>query len=98
MSVFAIQQSDPVVYSRLFLLQVLSPVPCAIQQDLIAYLLQINSWTWRTDVWNSSSFFPLGSPLWRLEVPGLGVELELQLLAYATASATPDLSHVCDLC
>ena len=27
----------------------------------------------------------------------LGVESELQLLAYATATATPDLSGICDL-
>ena len=32
-----------------------------------------------------------------MEVPRLGVELELQLLAYATATATLDPSHVCDL-
>ena len=32
-----------------------------------------------------------------MEVPGLGVESELQLLANATATATKDLSHVCDL-
>ena len=32
-----------------------------------------------------------------MEVPRLGIELELQLLAYATAEATPDPSHVCDL-
>ena len=32
-----------------------------------------------------------------MEVPRLGVELELQLLAYATATATPHLSHLCDL-
>ena len=31
------------------------------------------------------------------EVPRLGSESELQLQAYATAMATPDLSHVCDL-
>ena len=31
-----------------------------------------------------------------MEVPGLGVELELQLLAYATAIAMPDPSHICD--
>ena len=30
-------------------------------------------------------------------VPRLGVELELQLPAYATATATPDLSCVCNL-
>ena len=32
-----------------------------------------------------------------MEVPRLGVELKLQLLSYATATATPDISHVCDL-
>ena len=32
-----------------------------------------------------------------MEVPRLGVESELQLLAYATAIAMSDLSHVCDL-
>ena len=32
-----------------------------------------------------------------MEVPRLGVELELQLLAYTTAIATQDLSWVCDL-
>ena len=32
-----------------------------------------------------------------MEVPGLGVESELQLLAYTTATATPDPSPVCNL-
>ena len=32
-----------------------------------------------------------------MEVPRLGVEPELQLLASATVTATQDLSHVCDL-
>ena len=32
-----------------------------------------------------------------MEVPRLGVESELQLSAYATATATLDLSHICDL-
>ena len=32
-----------------------------------------------------------------MEVPSLGVELELQLLAYTTATATPDPSSICDL-
>ena len=30
--------------------------------------------------------------------PRLGVRLKLQLLAYATATAVPDLNHICDLC
>ena len=33
-----------------------------------------------------------------MEVPRLGVELEVQLLAYATATEMPDPSHVCNLC
>ena len=32
-----------------------------------------------------------------MEVPRLGVELELQLPAYTTATATPNLSYICDL-
>ena len=30
-------------------------------------------------------------------VPRLGAESELQLLAYTTATATQDLSHVCNI-
>ena len=36
-----------------------------------------------------------GLHLWHMEVPRLGFQLELQLLAYATA--TPDPIHVCDI-
>ena len=39
----------------------------------------------------------LGPHLWPMEVPRLGVELELQQLAYATAIATRDSGRVCDL-
>ena len=39
-------------------------------------------------------FVFLGLHLQHMEVPRLGVELELQLLAYITA--TPDLSRICD--
>ena len=42
-------------------------------------------------------FFFLRPHLWHMEVPRLGVELELQLPGYNTATATPDLSCVCDL-
>ena len=37
----------------------------------------------------------LGPHPWHIEVPRLGVRLELQ--AYTMATATPDLSHICDL-
>ena len=36
--------------------------------------------------------------LWHTKVPRLGVEVELQLLAFAKAVAMPDPSRVCDLC
>ena len=39
----------------------------------------------------------LGLHLQHMEVPRLGVELELQLLAYPTVTATWDPSRVCDL-
>ena len=32
-----------------------------------------------------------------MDVPRLGIESELQLLAYTTVTARQDLSHVCDL-
>ena len=32
-----------------------------------------------------------------MEVPRVGVQLELPLLAYAKATATQDLSRICDL-
>jgi len=34
---------------------------------------------------------------WHMEVPRLGVKSELQLSAYNTATATQDLSSICDL-
>ena len=36
--------------------------------------------------------------LWHVEVPGLGVESELHLPAYATATAMRDLSYIFDPC
>ena len=43
------------------------------------------------------SFFFFRPHPWYMEVPRLGVELELQLSAYTTAKAMPDLSYICDL-
>ena len=39
--------------------------------------------------------FFLGPHLWHMEVTRLGVKSELQLLAYTTATAMPDPSHIC---
>ena len=36
--------------------------------------------------------------LQHMEVPRIGVELELQLQAYTAARAMWDLSHICNLC
>ena len=41
--------------------------------------------------------FFLGPHSRHMEVPRLGVESELQLLAYTTATATRDLTHIWDL-
>ena len=43
------------------------------------------------------SFCSLGPHLRHMEVPRLGIQSELQLQAYTTATAMPDLSLVCDL-
>ena len=42
-------------------------------------------------------FFVLGMHLRIMKVPRLGIRSELQLPAYATATATQDPSHICDL-
>ena len=42
-------------------------------------------------------FFFLQLHLQHMELPRLGVKLELQLLAYATPTATPDPSCICNL-
>ena len=42
-------------------------------------------------------FFFLGLHSWQMDVPRLGVELELQLPAYTTATVKQDPSHICDL-
>ena len=44
-----------------------------------------------------SFFFLFQLYLWDMEVPGLGVESELQLPAYATVTGTPDPRRICDL-
>ena len=43
---------------------------------------------------SSFLFFFLGPHLQHMDIPRLGVELELQLLAYTTATAMRDLSHI----
>ena len=45
-----------------------------------------------------SLFFFLGMHLWHMEVPMLGVKLELQLPAYTIATAVPDPSASAATC
>jgi len=47
---------------------------------------------------NSRGSFFLRLHLWHLEIPRPRVKLELQLLAYATVTAMPDLRCLCNLC
>ena len=46
---------------------------------------------------NTEFIFFFQPYLQHMEVPRLGAESELQLLAYTSATATQDLSHICDL-
>ena len=56
-------------------------------------LKSISPWQPKALQLDSFFFFVFVGPhLRHMEVPRLGVELELQLLAYATATAMPDLS------
>ena len=54
-------------------------------------------WLWWCHVIFFFFFFFLGLYPRNMEVPRLGVESGLQLLAYATATAKPDPSYICDL-
>ena len=46
--------------------------------------------------WHLCCFSFLGLHLQHMEVPGPGLDLELPLLAYTTATTMLDLSHVCE--
>ena len=48
-------------------------------------------------LFSSSFLFFLGPHLQHMEVSRLGVEWELQLLAYTIATATQNSSHICNL-
>ena len=59
------------------------------------YYIVLNSYFLLDHIVLFFSFF-LGSHLQHMEVPRLGVQSELQLLATVTATATPDLSCICN--
>ena len=56
-----------------------------------------SSRVWGQSLFTSHFFFFLWPHLQHREVPRLGVKSELQLPAYTTATATPDLSCICEL-
>ena len=71
-------------------------------------MAKINKISCRKDVWVFFKkihsvylflflFWFLGPQPWHMEVPRLGVKLELQLPAYTTATAMQELSRICDL-
>ena len=52
---------------------------------------------WYKTIYSSLFFIFLELYLYHMDVPKLGVESELQLLAYATATVMPDPSRICSL-
>ena len=66
------------------------------QTQFLQFTSRIGCKTTRRIVFCLFSFF-LGLHLWHMEVPGIGVKSELQLPAYVTVTATPDLSSIYDL-
>ena len=65
--------------------------------DMRQWMIQLPSFACGYPVFAYLFFSFLGPHTWHMKVPRLGVESGLQLLAYATATAMPDPSRVCDL-
>ena len=81
----------------------LQNLPCCYSSNFPVQCFPCQTCLWHNlEVLNSSFFFFfffffLRATSQHTEGPRLGVESELQLLAYATATATWDPSHICDL-
>ena len=73
------------------------PLMMSDAEHLFMYLLNI--WVSSLERWllNFSIFFFLWPHLHHMEIPSLEVELEPQLPAYSTATATQDPSHICNV-
>ena len=79
----------------------------SVPAEFLEYKREIHLCLVKSVIWGSMffkdepniffSFFFLGTYLWHMEVPRLGVELELQLAAYATATATLNPRLICNL-
>ena len=67
---------------------------------LILCLLSLKSVPCQSIIFNILKFFAFclfRAALWHMEVPRLGVQWELLLLAYTTATAMRDPGRICDL-
>ena len=60
-------------------------------------ITSLGLYKWKFVPFDHLQTFLLGPSPWHMEVPRLRVELELQLLAYTTATAMQDPRLVCDL-
>ena len=67
---------------------------CLHEKSVSWYLIHNYDFGWSG---KQHLFVCLGPYLWRMKFPRLGFKLELQLLTFTSAMATPDLSCVCDL-
>ena len=88
-------------YSRNSYTPILSSSPCGSSNclralDHPAVRVGRNSWGF-LDVFKTFFFVVPGPHPWHMEVPRLGMESELQMLAYTTATTMPDPNRVCSL-
>ena len=70
---------------------------CRLKEASQSSRLSQTSVTFSLSPFTHIQFVFLGLHLWHMAVPRWGVESELQLRAYTSATAKWDLSHVCDL-
>ena len=73
------------VVNMLSIVNLFNRFPCQLGDIVVIFILFIYS------------FCFLEPHTWHMKVPRLGVKSKLQLLAYTTATATPEPSHVCNL-
>ena len=86
--IFAIQKCDPYIHTHThnvcICTYIHTYVPLSLYMYMCIYVFPF-------------LFCFLGPHLWHMDIPRLGVKLELELPAYAAAIATRDPSRVCDL-
>ena len=74
------------------------PWPLCVSLSLCHWCHACEFWQdWRLGAYRFLCVCLFRLHLQHMEVPRLGIQMELQLLAYAVAAVTPDLSRTCDL-